>query len=209
MRTKNKISAKELNRILSAKVQREYSLDSKGKGLLNEEGIFVQQFPSVLKTFEVTALKEIYCGIGIRNKKGGVEFYSSSLSCTPITVKRAGVTYIPREDGRRSDNCCLFSDFMDYLAFLSLRDRHPLSLPDCDCLIMSAISNFMQMLHDCKKYDRVYCFFPNTVYGKTLFLTVSGSVKRVAAIKDYSDLYKDMPCMLQYIKSLEENGNKR
>lgn len=204
MRTSTQSSIKEQNRIYNANVHREYALDLKGRELLNEEGILMSQLPRALKTVEIIALNVMYYGIGIRNLKGGMEFYSTSLSKTPVTVRRSGITYIPRVEGHRSDNCCLFSDFMDYLSFLSLRDRHQVILPDCDCLIMSSISNFMQMLHDCKKYDRVYCFFPNTTYGKTLFLTVNGCVKRT--VKDYSEKYKGFPTIHQYIKNLENNG---
>lgn len=204
MRTSTKTSTREQNRFFHANVQKEHTLDMGGRLLLNEEGILAPSLPSALKTVQITALNVVYYGIGIRNGKGGMEFYSSSLSNAPVTVRRPGITYIPRVEGHRSDNCCLFSDFMDYLSFLTLRDKHRMALPDCDCLIMSAISNFMQMLHDCKKYDRVYCFFPNTVYGKTLFLTVNGAAKR--SVKDCSELYKGIPNIHQYIKNIEENG---
>ena len=204
MRTSTTSDTRERNKVYNANVHREYTLDVKGRELLNAEGILVSQLPRVLKTVEITALNAIYYGIGIRNLKGGMEFYSDALSETPVTVRRSGITYIPRVEGHRSDNCCLFSDFLDYLSFLSLRDRHQVSLPDCDCLIMSSISNFMQMLHDCKKYDRIYCFFPNTYYGRTLFLTVNGCVKR--SVKDYSEKYKGFPNIHQFIKDIETNA---
>lgn len=204
MRTSTQSSIREQNKVYNANVHKEYTLDVKGREFLRSEGICVAQLPRALKAVEITALNVMYSGIGIRNLKGGMEFYSTSLSNTPVTVRRSGITYIPRVEGHRSDNCCLFSDFIDYLSFLSLRDRHQVVLPDCDCLIMSSISNFMQMLHDCKKYDKVYCFFPNTTYGKTLYLTVSGCVKRT--VRDFSDKYKGSPNIHQYIKELENNG---
>lgn len=198
MRTLKKSSPSVQTKIFNACVHKEYSLDWKGLILLNEEGISTTHLPARLRSVEVIALNVVYCGIGIRNEMGGMEFYSAPLCRSSFTVKPAGITCIPRIEGHRSDACCVFADMMDYLAYLTLLEKQEVLIPACDCIIMGAISNFMDMLHECKMYAHICCFLPNTIPGRTMFLTIN-SLKN-CEVKDFSCIYGKTICLHQYVK---------
>ena len=79
------------NKLENASVYRELPMDSRGEAFLNELGIVIGHFPPCLKLVEVTSLNVIYRGIGIRNIRGGTEFYCPELLPHPFTVRKPGL----------------------------------------------------------------------------------------------------------------------
>jgi len=198
MRTLKPILPSLQNRLVNASVFREQPLDQRGHALLSAEGISTSRLPSCLKHVEITALNAIYKGIGIRNVRGGMEFYSNELHGRPFTVRKTGITYIPRVEGYRSRTSCLFGDFLDYLSYLTLLDRHDTPLPEGDCIIMGSTRNFMDMLHESMLYTKAVCFFPFTQAGQTMFQTIKGERKEVTV--DCSYIYRDMVSLRFHVK---------
>ncbi len=188
------------NRLANASVYRELPLNRYGTALLSEEGISSSYLPPCLKSVEVTALNAIYKGVGIRNVRGGMEFYSSELYDNPFTVRRMGITYIPRIEGYRSSTCCFFADFLDYLSYLTLWDKLNIPLPEGDCIIMSSIKNFMEMLGESTRYSKAVCFFPFTEAGQTMFQTIRGERKKVTM--DCSYIYRAAVSLRSHVKQI-------
>ena len=138
------------NKLENASVYRELPMDSRGEAFLSELGIVIRHFPPCLKLVEVTSLNVIYRGIGIRNIRGGTEFYCPELLLHPFTVRKPGLTVAPRIEGRRSSTCCLFTDLLDYLSYLTFLDMHGTPIPEGDCIFMSSIRHFIEMVPYCK-----------------------------------------------------------
>ena len=186
------------NRLANASVFREQPLDQHGIALLCEEGISCSHLPPCLKSVEVTALNVIYKGVGIRNVSGGMEFYCGQLYNSPFTVRRHGITYIPRVVGHRSSTCCIFVDFLDYLAYLTLLDKHDIPLPEGDCIVMGNVKNFIDILHESLLYLKAACFFPFTQTGQIMSHTIKG--ERKYSTNDCSHIYKADISLRSYVK---------
>ena len=144
-------------------------MDQRGLAYLYSQGITSTHFPRCLKYVEVTSLNVIYKGVGIRNVNGGMEFYCSELCSFPFTVSKRGITIVPFVEGHISRICCLFVDLLDYLSYLTLIERHGHPMPDGDCIIMGGPFNFMDLLPEISSYHCVYCYFPLTVAGQTMY----------------------------------------
>lgn len=166
--------------------------------LLSAEGISRSRLPLSLKFVEVTALNVLYQGVGFRNVKGGMEFYCRRLYDRPFTIRKKAITHLPLISGRHSSICCLFVDFMDYLSYLTLLDRHDVSLPVGDAVIMGDVQNFIDLLEESKHYQEAACFFPFTQAGQTMFHTVKG--ERSSNTTDYSSVYREAVSLWTYIK---------
>ena len=118
---------------------------------------------------------------GIINQNKGIEFVSHELTTKPITLKNAGISFLPARKEQKSSRLCAFHDLTDYLAYLSLQDNGFIRLPsDCDVIIMSDVRNFLHLLIEGDDYNRVYLFFPNDVTGNTITQTLIDRYGRYA-----------------------------
>lgn len=111
---------------------------------------------------EFSSFNRNYRGYGIRNVNGGIEFINPLYMKNPITLDNKGYVYVAHSKDDSNKHCCLFWEFTDYLAYLSIQKKHFLNLPkDCDCFIMSDVRNFIPMVVDTDDYENIYMFFPN------------------------------------------------
>ncbi|MFC2408594.1 MAG: hypothetical protein ACFNM8_06625 [Prevotella histicola] len=102
----------------------------------------VKQLPAVHE-ISYRYFSKVYRGIGIINQNKGIEFVSHELTTKPITLKNAGISFLPARKEQKSSRLCAFHDVTDYLAYLSLQDNGFIRLPsDCDVIIMSDVRNF-------------------------------------------------------------------
>lgn len=95
------------------------SLTVKDQEKLQEFGINPSSIPEEVYSIDCSSLNRVWHGIGMRNVHGGVEFISLTEMKRPTTIHRKGITLQPSKKGSVA-SCCLFSNFMDYLAYLSL-----------------------------------------------------------------------------------------
>jgi len=200
MRTLKTTTLSIRNRLANASVCSVHALERQGMALLTEEGITSSHLPLSLKFVEVTALNVLYKGVGIRNVRGGMEFYCRSLYARPFTVRKSAITFLPRVAGSRSSCCCLFADFMDYLSYLTLIDRRVALFPEGDTVIMGNVQNFHDMLLESKPYYKVACFFPSSQAGQVMFHTVKE--ERKGYTTDYSFAYCEATNLLTYVKQI-------
>ena len=122
---------------------------------------------------EYSSFSRTYRGYGIKNVNGGIEFINPHYMSNPITLENFGYVFVSYKQGEISKNCCLFFDFTDYLAFLSIQKKSFLSLPaQCDCFILSHVSNFISMVASTDDYNNIYMFFPNNDTGNTIAQTI-------------------------------------
>ena len=113
------------------------SLTVKDQEKLQEFGINPSSIPEEVYSIDCSSLNRVWHGIGMRNVHGGVEFISLTEMKRPTTIHRKGITLQPSKKGSVA-SCCLFSNFMDYLAYLSLSKDGKIALPkECDCIILN------------------------------------------------------------------------
>ncbi len=156
-------------------------------------------FPPDIRRLDLSYMNQIYSGIGIHNKNGGMEFYHPRYSQHPVTVGSFGYTYIPRTKGIRSNTCCIFSDFLDYLAFSIMQMYYPVNLPvHTDILIVNHHCNFISAMLVSDEYDFIYCYFKHDVLSRVMSTTLVDRNKRC---EDRSAFYSKFDSLFNYIKS--------
>lgn len=116
-----------------------------------------------------------------------------------VTFEQPGILEFPLLKGMKSKSCCLFFDIFDYLSYSHLVDNYFLSgIPrGCDCIVMNDIRNFITMLLHSDDYDNVYCFFPNTVLGKTMEKTVT--TRKKSRVASCSSLFKYCITLYEFV----------
>ena len=81
----------------------------------------MKKVPSILQSVEFGSLGKLYQGFGIQNDMGGVEFFHPDYTKNPVTLRACGITTVLNPKVKDTQVCCLFYDFMDYLAYCSLQ----------------------------------------------------------------------------------------
>lgn len=116
-----------------------------------------------------------------------------------VTLDQPGILEFPLLKGMKNKSCCLFFDIFDYLSYSYLVDNSFLSgLPrGCDCIVMNDIRNFITLLLHSDDYDNVYCFFPNTVLGKTMEKTVT--TRKKSRVASCSSLFKNCTTLYEFV----------
>ena len=159
----------------------------------------MKKIPSILQSVEFGSLGKLYQGFGIQNDMGGVEFFHPDYTKNPVTLRACSITTVQNPKVKDTQVCCLFYDFMDYLAYCSLQGSAELRLPyQGTCIIMSHVKNFMHMVVDSDDYDEVYVFFPNTVVGETIALTLKQRNQK--KVKNFSIFYKGYRNLCSFVK---------
>ena len=140
--------------------------------LKNEDEKYLKQngfskLPSCIQGVQFSCLGKSYQGFGFRNDIGGVEFFHQLYTPFPVTLKSYAPTTLRSPKAKEYQACCLFYDFMDYLAFYTLKGSREFRLPQHDaCIVMSHVSNYMHMVVDSDDYDEVYMFFPILLWAE-------------------------------------------
>lgn len=171
------------------------SLTVKDQEKLQEFGINPSSIPEEVYSIDCSSLNRVWHGIGMRNVHGGVEFISLTEMKRPTTIHRKGITLQPsKKDSVAS--CCLFSNFMDYLAYLSLSKDGKIALPkECDCIILNHHFNLSHFLVESEEYEEVNLFLPNSSAGKVLTRTI---MDRNPAAVDWSGSYIHFQSLRSY-----------
>lgn len=171
------------------------SLTVKDQEKLQEFGINPSSIPEEVYSIDCSSLNRVWHGIGMRNVHGGVEFISLTEMKRPTTIHRKGITLQPSKKGSVASSC-LFSNFMDYLAYLSLSKDGKIALPkECDCIILNHHFNLSHFLVESEEYEEVNLFLPNSSAGKVLTRTI---MDRNPAAVDWSGSYIHFQSLRSY-----------
>lgn len=171
------------------------SLTVKDQEKLQEFGINPSSIPEEVYSIDCSSLNRVWHGIGMRNVHGGVEFISLTETKRPTTIHRKGITLQLSKKGSVA-SCCLFSNFMDYLAYLSLSKDGKIALPkECDCIILNHHFNLSHFLVESEEYEEVNLFLPNSSAGKVLTRTI---MDRNPAAVDWSGSYIHFQSLRSY-----------
>lgn len=130
---------------------------------------------------------DTFPGYAIANVFHGFECFTLSPISTALTSGRSGHIEIFEEDVQH-EVCCVFYSIMDYLAYVYLRSISPLPLIDkVDCFIMCNPKNYFSLTVNTDGYQRILLFLPNTIFGKTISLTLEQ--RNPGHVKDCSFFY--------------------
>lgn len=180
-----------------------------GRQLLESEGINPLRIPDSVISVEVLCLNRICKGVGIKNRHGGMEFFSRDYPINGlVNINHSEVLMFSSSKKMTSHSCCLFADMLDYLSYLTLLgEPEGEKLPrNCDCFVMNDVNNFIAIMLDTISYDHVYCLFPNTDTGKTMEKTII-SKNQSRAIAE-SELYNNYESLHEYVKVVRQHEKK-
>ena len=144
--------------------------------------------------------------IGFPNASGGYEVRNKYFKGC---IAPKGITHI-RQIGEPKTTCYVFEGFMDYLSFLTLRQKNCPDYPDFDkqdYLILNSVSNLSKALYPLGNYERIYCFFDNDTAGiravQELYKECSFRVRDSSRIySGYKDL-NDYLCEKRLVQSAD------
>lgn len=174
-------------------------LNKADKHMLKDMGF--SRIPSSLSRVEFLCVNKYYQGIGMRNDLGGYEVFNPDYLQRPFALKTTETITLRSRKPKGIPVCCLFYDFLDYLAFWELKGMNHFHLPQAaTCIIMSHVSNFMHMVVDSDDFDEVYLFFPNTDLGRTISKTLIHRNHRKT--KNCDVLYKGHKNLREFVKEL-------
>lgn len=122
----------------------------------------------------------------------------SLSSFSTFTAGQPGLLTFPLVKGVKCKSCCLFADVLDYLAYICLSGKtRKDDIPrNCDSIVLNDPRNFLKMLISCDIYDHIYCFFPDTVTGKTMEKTILRRFDPRAVSMSY--LYESQVTLYEY-----------
>lgn len=161
--------------------------------------ISLKILPSELRCVDLSYMNNFISGIGMRNKNGGMEFYNQHYFNSPVTIGAIGHTFIPRVKGVHSNTCCIFSDFLDLIAFNIIQVSFPVTLPyHSDIYIINNIQNFIPVLLASDEYQHVYCFLKHDEINRMMSLTLEGRNPRC---EDRSCFYTKYNSLFGYVKT--------
>ena len=174
-------------------------LNKADKQMLKDMGF--SRLPSSLSRVEFLCVNKCYQGIGMKNDIGGYEVFNPEYAQCPFSLKTTATITLRPYKPKGLQVCCLFYDFLDYLAFWELKGMNHFHLPQsATCIIMSHVSNFMHMVVDSDDFDEVYLFFPNTDLGKTISKTLQHRNHRKT--KNCDVLYKGHRNLCEFVKEV-------
>ena len=144
--------------------------------------------------------------IGFPNASGGYEVRNKYFKGC---IAPKDITHI-RQTGEPKEICYVFEGFMDYLSFLTLRQKNCPDYPDFDkqdYLILNSVSNLSKALYPLGNYERIHCFFDNDTAGiravQELYKEYSFRVRDSSRIySGYKDL-NDYLCGKRLIQSAD------
>lgn len=105
-----------------------------------------------------------FFAVGFPNASGGYEVRNKYFKGC---IAPKDITYI-RQKGEPRETCFMFEGFIDYLSFLTLRQKSCPTNPDLDkqdYIILNSVSNLSKALYPLGNYEHIHCFFDNDAAG--------------------------------------------
>ena len=105
-----------------------------------------------------------YFALAFKNDSGGYELRNPRFKGS--TSK--DITHI-RQKGEPRDTCFVFEGFMDYLSFLTIRQRESPSMPCTDWqdyVILNSTANVDKALYPLAGYGHIHCMLDNDEAGR-------------------------------------------
>lgn len=145
-----------------------------------------------------------YFAIGFPNVSGGYEVRNSFFKGC---IAPKDITHI-QQQGEPRDTCYMFEGFMDYLSFLTLRQKKCPNHPDLDkqdYIILNSVSNLSKALYPLGNYEKIHCFFDNDKAGIEVAQKISNEYSY--RVRDASHIYSGYKDLNDYLCGMKHESN--
>lgn len=129
-----------------------------------------------------------YFAIGFLNVAGGYEIRNEYLKGC---ISPQDITHI-RPAGEPKEICYVFGEFMDYLSFLTARQKSSPTSPlldEQDYLILNSVCNLPKALDALGNYKNVHCFLGNDETGWRITREICAGCGSRTRVDDASHIY--------------------
>ncbi|KAA6313006.1 DNA primase, partial [termite gut metagenome] len=144
-----------------------------------------------------------YFAIGFKNNMEGYElrnkYFQGTLSPKGITTIKQG-----------NDSCCIFEGFMDYLSYLTLKQKHNPENTDIekqDYVILNSVSNVSKGIDIISGYKAKYCYLDNDKAGVSAYEEIRN--KCGLNVSDRSVHYREYKDLNDYLVGKKQVQEKR
>lgn len=140
-----------------------------------------------------------YFALAFKNDSGGYELRNPRFKGS--TSK--DITHI-RQQGEPRDTCFVFEGFMDYLSFLTIRQRESPGMPCTDWqdyVILNSTANVDKALYPLAGYGHIHCMLDNDEAGRKAVEAIRQEYKW--RVRDASHLYSGHNDLNDYLRSLK------
>lgn len=131
-----------------------------------------------------------YFAIGFENALGGYElrnkYFQGTLSPKTFTQVKNG-----------NDTCCIFEGFIDYLSYLTLRQRHNSSIDKQDYIILNSVANVSKAIDIISNYQEKQCYLDNDKAGASAYIEIRN--KCGLNVSDKSSIYRGHKDLNDYL----------
>lgn len=131
-----------------------------------------------------------YFAIGFENALGGYElrnkYFQGTLSPKTFTQVKNG-----------NDTCCIFEGFIDYLSYLTLRQRHNSSIDKQDYIILNSVTNVSKAIDIISNYQEKQCYLDNDKAGASAYIEIRNKCE--LNILDKSSIYRGHKDLNDYL----------
>ena len=144
-----------------------------------------------------------YFAIAFPNVSGGYEIRNRYFKGC-IAPKE--ISHI-RQSGKARETCYIFEGFMDYLSFLTLRQKSCPKYPELDkqdYMVLNSVSNVNKALYPLGSYERIHCFFDNDRAGMEALQQIRKEYGSTLYIRDASQTYSGCKDLNEYLQKQAE-----
>lgn len=150
------------------------ALSSKSMEIFASLGIKNEYLPFDLRGFDIFYAGNVVHGVGVVNPSGGIEYVSDDLGRPSHSIgEKCHFKIYSKGKENRTESCCVFFDFLDYIAYIIISRIHMFGLPAAaDCFILSSIKHYHKMVIETDLYSKILLFFPKNDFGRTMALSM-------------------------------------
>ena len=129
--------------------------------MLHRHGIILAILPEEFKEYRIGNFIHSFIGVGVKNTENGICFYTEALGRT-ITLGTPSYIVIPQEQGQKTEECIVFYDLMDYLAYLTVmtHSKGSVGKPAYDVIILNDVKNIISSQDTVLSYKNINTFLP-------------------------------------------------
>lgn len=148
---------------------------------LQERGINTELAKRECKEVRFVNNGKQFFAVGFPNASGGYEVRNKYFKGC---IAPKDITYIRQAEEPR-ETCYMFEGFMDYLSFLTLRQKSCPTYPNLDkqdYIILNSVSNLSKALYPLGNYEHIHCFFDNDAAGMKAVQELHGNTAGMSEI---------------------------
>ncbi len=173
------------------------------KMLLQNHNLDEKIVTQYCSSIDFECMNRVFHGIAMRNMHNGFEFFNGDEFKSPQTIGVSGLVVVVNSLKYRNRSCLLFENFVDLLAYLTLKKHKLLGKygkisSTSDYMVLSDPENLRFMLSRISDYSNLYCFFSNSLSGETLAMSVLSLHSR--GFVDCSKLYSRCKTIADFLR---------